>query len=549
MASGTNMYLCFGCQHSFPQNALEKVEMSAGLESRLHALRLLVSRVQPATSAGRQAVSEMEDETRALLSTIRLELDEKMQRIRKLEAQLSYANKENEDLRRRQQLAVMQPSAPPKSKPGRSSQHAIGPTHMLERFLSTASGPATARPPPSRGATVMHLAPTSVATATVKANDLVSATIYSVLEALVVRSRAEVGLIWLRPQDNAGELFAPFIAGLRAQHVKTAAPYRVPMSSLQGSVAATGVAANLSPAKHPDLIHHATDDGGVSKAPSFTQLIVANAAANLVVPIFSRYGEHARSCIGAIHLIGSQSHPFPFGLRNETETAHAALLLSHIITTYLPTMLVEWSTRIYDPSTLLAAASYEAELDQRPSDKGVDDFDSSPMMVFRSASSDRNFPRNLAQTKSLKADISQSAVPFSERAEDGLRDVHQSLRLLEENWKQSVNLQTSLEKKVETLTAELEAARQGLHTLAKSDYGVSHFRAAAASLMKLSAASAGDRSGHKATSSSAMMTAVDVEDMENDVTQQMKKSRTATFLTPSGELSTPAKRRAEGIIP
>lgn len=537
------MQLCFGCQHPFPSTSLEYVDVSEELRRRLESLRALVARVQPTSSAGRQAVADMEEEVRIMLGVLRKELDDKAQRIRKLESQLSYVNKENEELRKRQvNAAVLQTAAPQKPKSARSSHSPMGPSNMLERFLSASGGAASPAPAGGRAPPPLPIMPSRAPiaaspSATVKPSDLVSAAIYCAVEALVVRCRAEVGVVWLRPQDSAGELLAPFIAGHSTANLRTSAPYRIPSSSLVGTVAATGIAVNLSP--HEDAhckARNAASAEHTSAKPkaSFAHYLESNLSANLLVPLFSRYGEPSRTTIGVIQLIGSAAASFPFSERNELDAALASCLLTQTITAYLPTMMAEWTTRIYDHTIITTAASYDAKLDQRAAEKGTDDFDSTPMMIFRAGNCERTQPTNLAQTKVLKGDLLQSSQPLLFPVE-GLKDVHRCLKSLEDNWASSVTLQTVLERKVEALTSQLDAARQGFISLSKGD-ALTPFRP------KGPSASVRD-AGRPAPQ--AAVTTVDIEDTENEVMQRIRKSTTAVFLTQSGELSTPARRKAE----
>jgi hypothetical protein len=555
------MQVCFGCQHTFPSTALDSVNVSADLAHRLERLRALVARVQPANSAGREAVAEIEESLKSILGVLRHDLEDKQAKIRKLEHQIAYVNKENEDLRSAQLDAAMaNQTAQRTNKTARNiSLIPLGPTHMLERFLSTnnmnrgaphAPVPPRGNAPPGRSSTSARTGTAPLVSAA-KPSDLVSSAIFCCIEALVVTTRSEVGVLWLRPQDSAGELLAPFIAGQTASSIRSSAPYRISSSSLVGTVAATGIAVNLSPrtkssaiaavpaAEAQDMQHHSGGEGKRGKQ-SFSQFLEDNHNANLLVPVFSRYGEHARQTIGVVQLIGSTTNPFPFNERNEQHASQASALLSHIITSFMPTMLVEWSTRIYDHSVLSASASYSALLDQRAKEKGVDDFDPTPTLIYRSQNTERTVPKNLAQTKVFKGEVQQGAARLDGSPSDALKELHRYLRSLEDNWGQSVNLQTVLEKKVEQLSAQLDAARHGLHTLSKSGAIV---EGGDAPNRKLAFIAQNILQQHRANR--AAVSTVDVEDIENDVMQRLQTSATAVFLTPEGALSTPMKRRAD----
>lgn len=463
------MQVCFGCQHTFPSTALDKVNVSADLAHRLERLRALVARVQPANSAGREAVAEIEESLKDILGVLRQDLEDKQAKIRKLEHQVAYVNKENEELRSAQLDAAMGNQAGQRmNKTARNiSLIPVGPTQMLERFLSSnnmnrsgapnAPAPPRNNAPPGRSSTSARAVIAPVVSAT-KPSELVSSAIFCCIEALVVTTRSEVGVLWLRPQDSAGELLAPFIAGQTASSIRSSAPYRISSSSLVGTVATTGIAVNLSPRPKSLLIaaapatveahDHSSSAPGEGKRgkQSFSQFLEDNHNANLLVPVFSRYGEHARQTIGVVQLIGSTVNPFPFNERNEQNASQASALLSHIITSFMPTMLVEWSTRIYDHSMLSASASYSAMLDQRAKEKGVDDFDPTPTLIYRSQNTERTVPKNLAQTKVFKGEMQQGATRLDGSPSD-LKELHRYLRSLEDNWGQSVNLQTVLEKK------------------------------------------------------------------------------------------------------
>jgi hypothetical protein len=346
------------------------------------------------------------------------------------------------------------------------------------------------------------------AVAGVRSVDLVSASIYSVLEAVTVRCRADIGLIWFRLPES-GECVAPFLVGRQS---RAAAPYHAAGTSIPAAVTSTGIAANVRPSKQPYHENH----------QSLSSLVEDSKRATLCVPIFTRYGEHNRTALGAMQLLAAEDSAFGFSDVDERFAFVSGVLLSSIISSHFGAHSGEWTTHMYDPAIISRDLTYCAELDQRSSTKEVDDFPSLPMLVFRSSHPEPNAaPRTLMQANALKAEMSRSAEQVT--LPESMRDVSRYTRGIENSWSAAVNVQAGLERKIDALSAQLEAARQGLGSSVR-DPGRSTASFATLSPLRQST-----------------LTAVEVEDLHEATVARIRNTNGTTFLTEQGLVSNPRK--------
>ena len=124
------------------------------------------------------------------------------------------------------------------------------------------------------------------------------------------------------------------------------------------------------------------------------------------------------------------------------------------------------------------------------------------------------------QTGAMKNEILHNAAPST--PVDCMRDVYRYTKSIEQNWGTAVNTQAALERKLESLGTQLEAARQGL--------GASPRDAPRGSVSHLD-------SPRRTT-----LTAVEVEDLHEATLARMRLTKGTTFLTDQGLTSTPRLR-------
>lgn len=288
------------------------------------------------------------------------------------------------------------------------------------------------------------------------AYDLVSATIYSVLESLAIQCRANMGLLWLRPRSGASaELISPFVVGRDLMQHSCSAPYCALESSIPCVVATTGIAMNLLPeagrAPDPDIADFTT--------ATLYEVMEKSNAAQLLIPIHNRYTdrEPQPSSPGAItavvHLIGSTKHPTPFNRNNEEIASQTALLLSNIISSYYDTMSGEWANRFYIPHVLTAAAKYSGMLDMRAEEKPLDDFNSAPLLIYRTVNTNASLMDNREAMKFLFSNSLRRAAPL--RPLTTMKELCRHAVNMETNWVSAVQQTTRLEHTVDSLRERL----------------------------------------------------------------------------------------------
>ncbi|KAG5490823.1 hypothetical protein JKF63_00945 [Porcisia hertigi] len=286
----------------------------------------------------------------------------------------------------------------------------------------------------------------------ITAFDLVSATLYSMLESLAVQCRARVALLWLRPRQNLSstELVAPFVVGRELSALANSAPYCALELSIPCVVCQTGVALNLKPHQsvQPSLSVPLED-------MMLTELIERTNTAQLLMPVFDRYTErsvatHPSTVMAVIHLIGSSTNPVPFHRHNEEAVAQTAMLYSSIISSYYETMIAEWTNRFYLPNKLHATAKYLARLDLRAEEKGMDDFPLQPQLIFRTVTCNANERTSTTEARDALKLLGQNALRRSAplRPMATVKDLSRHATTLESYWVTAVEEATRLEKTV-----------------------------------------------------------------------------------------------------
>jgi len=285
--------------------------------------------------------------------------------------------------------------------------------------------------------------------------ELISASIYNVLESLAIQTRVDTALLWLRPRGFVStELVAPFVVGRDISRLRNSAPYRVSETSIPCAVSTTGIAVNIKP-------RSGCRDTRRSEEIPLTELVERSNAAQLLMPVNMRYSQSHSNVLAVVHLIGSPRFPFPFNRRNEECAAQAAATLSILLSSHHETMISEWANRFYDPSLLRSTSTYRGDLDLRGDEKGIDDFSPQPVLVYRCVN-ERNEdadPRDAYM--GLKASITRRAVPMQSTV--GIKELHRHATTMESNWVSAVEATSHLESVIGNIKAD--ALREEVHKL------------------------------------------------------------------------------------
>jgi hypothetical protein len=486
------LQLCFGCLHPFPEDTLQPVtSFGTDLTSRLESVRSLIAKVAPSNAQTRQCIAGMEDELKALTLSIDAELREKQRQIDELAVQVKFFSAHDEDQRRRQRLAEQQRLAV-KPLPRQQSKNdgAVYASKLLQRFLaastSTPERPrnssegtrftvenrfgetvSTHHPGASHGLGAGDLTPRRAPGP--KPLDLVSATLYNVLEHLTVRTQAALGVLWLRCESN-DELVAPFLVGA---DVKTSrygvAPQHIRVASTTvGTVFTTGVAVNViaPPGPGAEETLHAS--------------LEATKRSTLVLPIFKKYSETNRECHGALQLI-AWADASPFSTADESVAATAADMLTHSVGMYHAAFIGDWTTRTFDPTAMLKAATYIATLDTARGTVLGSNFGGvaeciaatrAPYLIYRAEAGVKGQHTDMSGPHCItRQDMAAQGV-MHVTVRDALKDVHRYTATLESSWKGAVAGQAELQRRNDQLQEQLDRARHGLNEVRRG--GGSH---------------------------------------------------------------------------
>jgi hypothetical protein len=486
--------LCASCGHSFPDTLLTPASFSDRVSRYLSQTSQLVRDTQGKTSADNHRLVQI----RQLLQQLCGAVEEELQALQGRQkdgrgsrgtpaAQNSSAQKPDAD-----GLTLARMTSRDATSAAAATNATLGSTTLTFFRQQPPLMPASATVAPLKmfdGAV-----PSYQLKRMVSAFDLVSATLYSILESLAVQCRASVALLWLRPRQNASsDLVAPFVVGRELASLAHSAPYRTPEASVPCVVCQTGVALNMIPAPHLA----STTAQGLTTDLSLTELMEQTNAAQLLVPVHDRYAERTvvagasppstsaaatmtasrtsattpanfASVMAVVHLIGSPLHPVPFHRHNEEATAQTAVLLSYILSAHYDAMMTEWANRFYVPTTLHATARYAASLDMRPEDKVMDDFAVPPLLIYRTTVSDPREQQSANEARDALKSLQQAALRKSTplRPMANVRDVCQHATNMEANWVSAMQQTARLEKKVGALEEDL--LRRDLGSLQKT---------------------------------------------------------------------------------
>ncbi|CBZ26514.1 conserved hypothetical protein [Leishmania mexicana MHOM/GT/2001/U1103] len=521
--------LCASCQHSFPEDMLAPASFSTRVGRYLSRSTSLLCATRGKTSKDDHRLSQLAQLLQQLCGAVQ----EEAQLLQERQNDLPVATFSSSIGRTGQQQQQQQE---PKSRGG--APHTVSFASPSDRCRGTPSvelcgaldgtgrlpyvtmSSSSFSAPPIASPRVMFegSVPSYQLKRMITAFDLVSATLYNMLESLAVQCRANVALLWLRPRQNlsSSELVAPFVVGRDLSSLANSAPYCTVEFSIPCVVCQTGVALNLKPQVH--LQNTAPSSGADSM---LTELMEHTNAAQLLVPVHDRYKErpvgtrasiaNAPSTIAVVHLIGSPINPVPFHRHNEEAVAQTSTLLSFIVSSYYETMIAEWSNRFYVPTTLHTTGKYAAGLDLRAEEKVIDDFAAAPLLMLRTTVSNLSGHTSANDARDALKLLSQNAQRRSAplRPMATVKDLFHHATEMEANWASAVEQITRLEHTVEALKEDL--LRRDISDLQKAQ-----------GAQKTRGASAGNHSRHTADKKCAVQPpsvaiAVPVEEKRNSL--------------------------------
>ncbi|EAN78189.1 uncharacterized protein TEOVI_000841900 [Trypanosoma equiperdum] len=420
------MQLCYSCRHAFPPSSLGQCSFSDIISHRLDEIHNIVNEMKVETAEGTHQVLQLRGALRELCSAIHQEFGALKQdkggqeaaKRRNLQEQgelvTSFPNIKQENHIHSPATQMTTPTIPRHSYGGcspRATFNGTVPSHKIRKMNS--------------------------------ALELVSASIYCVLESVAIRTRAAVALLWIPPPGAvSAELVAPFVVGRDVSRLRNSAPYRVGETSIPCAVSEAGIALNLKP--RPGAF-----DPRASENSPLVDLIETSNAAQLLVPVFTRYGEVQRSVLGVLHLLGTPVIPCPFTQRNEEMAVQTAATLSIIVSSHYEVMGGEWANRIYDPSLLISASAYQGTLDMRSTQKVVDDFAPPPILIYRGVNERKPEDDIREEVKALRNLMTRRP---ERRAEIySVKDLQHYATTMEQNWVALLGTITEMENKINKL--------------------------------------------------------------------------------------------------
>ncbi|KAG8347744.1 hypothetical protein ERJ75_000049500 [Trypanosoma vivax] len=429
------MQLCYSCRHAFPQSSLSSCVFSEIISHRFDNINNIITEMKLETPEQQHQALKLQEALRELCSAIHQEFGA-------LKEQKTGA--EGSHGRESRDRAALRPT----SRPGAADTISPTPVQATPRISSRLSH-GNVVPRATFNGTVPHYKLRKMNSAL----ELVSASIYCVLESVAIRTRSAVALLWLPPPGAvSAELVAPFVVGRDLSKIRNSAPHRVSETSIPCAVSEAGIALNLKP-------RQGKVEAKLSENAPLVELIELSNAAQLLVPIFTRYGEIRRSVLGVLHLLGSPVFPCPFSPRNEEMAVQTAATLSIILSSYHETMGGEWANRIYDPSLLVSSSAYRGSLDMRSTQKIVDDFAPPPTLIYRGVHCRRPDDDIREEIKVLRHAMTRRPVRFKPLS--SIKDLHRFALSMEENWVSMLKTTTEMEAKISKLEenaiqAELE---------------------------------------------------------------------------------------------
>ncbi|KAK7202286.1 hypothetical protein NESM_000300300 [Novymonas esmeraldas] len=448
--------LCASCQHSFPEDMLAPASFSTRVGRHLTRATSLLRDTRGKTSEDDHRLCQVAQLIQQLCGAVQ----EEVQLLQERQSDPLVAPSSSAAARAGQQRPVKSRTGVSPSTEARGAADGVG----RLPFLGPSSASTGAAPPAAARVMFEGTVPAYQLKRMVTALDLVSATLFNMLESLAVQCRASVALLWLRPRQNlsSSELVSPFVVGRDLSALANSAPYCTLESSIPCVVCQTGVALNLQP--QPHVLNSASASVGDL---TLTELMEHTNAAQLLMPVHDRYTERpvatrastatAPAVMAVVHLIGSPTNPVPFHRHNEEAAAQTATLLSSIISSYYDTMIAEWSNRFYVPTTLHATGKYAAGLDLRAEEKVMDDFAAPPLLMLRAPVGNLSERTSANEARDALKLLGQNATRRSAplRPMASVKDLCQHATTMESNWVSAVQQTTRLEKAVDTLEENL----------------------------------------------------------------------------------------------
>lgn len=473
-----SLQLCSSCRYPFPASGLTKAAFTDKVGKHMETMHSLLSKLSGSAAVMRSAEEcgggdAARENTEHICQQMQVTLQELCASVHEEVAVLRRQAAVAEEQRANRERDLEAANA----RIADLTTHQDGSNGRSTKFAAPAAGGAVSAATAQRQAALPYfnggVASYQLRKMTV-ALDLVSASIYSLLESLAIETRADSALLWIRPRGVvAVELVAPFVVGRDISALRASAPYRVAETSMPAAVSTTGTAVNVKPVV-------GVRDTRASHDINLNELMESCNVAQLLVPVFNRYVNGATATqpnhnttaaspnggavIGVVHLIGSPRCPFPFNYRNEESATHAAMFLSSIMSTHYAVMAGEWGNHFYQPDILHSTSFFQGRLDLRADEKGIDDFTPTPLLVYR-CEKDLNGPTDPRESYfALRTAIARTASP-SRPVLTRVRDLHRHATTMESNWTSAVDAATKLEHRMiamneESLKEEVQQLRQ-----------------------------------------------------------------------------------------
>ncbi|CCW63230.1 unnamed protein product [Phytomonas sp. EM1] len=436
-------WICRSCRHSFPSDLLEQASFTDHVGKRFGEMRDVLSSLLDGKANLQHSVHEALITLEDLCAAVHEEVGMLTEKLKKAKMGYPYDEKNGSD----------QPAAVTEGKKNltRHAKKATDSSKELPPALA-ARGQfnSNSRSNANAAALTSMMASSSIPEYNRRkmctAFELVSASVYSILESLAVHTRVDAAFLWIRPRGAiTNELVAPFVVGRDLSKLAHSAPYRLTENSIPCVVADTGIAINIKPISG---VRDQRPNGNIPLA----ELIERTNAAQLLTPVYTRYWSKDRSVIGVIHLIGSPRFPFPFNRRNEEVAAVASNLLSVVLSSHYDAMILEWANHFYDPSILHNTSSYRGDLDLQGDTKGVDDFASPAMLIYRETKESNDEANSRDASKALRLAMMRQAMPLHPIAH--VRDLQSYAAKAEENWEPEAETMSRLENILQTQSEE-----------------------------------------------------------------------------------------------
>lgn len=417
-----SLQLCWSCRNSFPSDALTPPSFTENIVRYFQQAQSLASAVQGKSHEDVDKLQRLQITLQELCAAVNEGVNTLQFKLKQNDAQR--ANRE-------QDLATANAKAATTNSPQKSGLAAT-------RSLATTD----AAPLPTFNGTVPVHQQKKMSTAL----DLISASVYSLLESVAIQTRVDTALLWIPPRGlGSMELVAPFVVGRNLTALRHSAPYCVPEMSMPCVVSSTGTAVNIKPRNGVRDLRRTEDI-------PLIELIDTVNVAQLLMPVFSRYGQEDRTVIAVIHLIGSPRFPYPFTRADEHIAMQAATFFSTTLSSHHSTMVNEWTNHFYNPAVLQSTSTFRGDLDLRGDEKGLDDFQALPTLIYRAESEDTRDADPREVYKALRGSMARHATPVYKVA--AVKDLNRFASNMEKNWVSAVEANSRLEGFIGNIRAQ-----------------------------------------------------------------------------------------------